>query len=836
MKLHLPIKLLSALVAAAAALVAAPASASITQWDITGWTGYDATTQSVTVGTTTPQDGSDPSTNQVYAALPTEQSWNTNWSIVFSVDASTLNGSLSLFGTHMKNNTDYYLSEGATMTDGNLTLTTWSGSSNAAVNFSSYDNLTFVVSRNGSSGTNFSLSVYDPLDFSTALYTLTSTQAQLFGSGYLQGVVFGATEGYTSGGSVTFEDDSAIGSFNITKAGYSMPVGNSSAVASATDLNRYYYGDNTLTWNGGPSGNWSDAAWSGDDGSSQDYVSYYSVIFATDGATVTLDGSPQVTNVTVEADTTLALGGNTLDAVTLTVGSDNTLTLTGGGNLTVENLTGGTIDATGTLVTITANTVSNSTVKGNAALVTGSITNSTIEGDTTLTGTTLENATVKGTLTLTGSERVNLTGTVTLDSVVNNLTGGTNGYAFVGGEGAETLTFTGTTDLTKTSSGAASAYTRIGLGNTDTLIIAEGASLTTSAVFNSPTYQGNNGSVIVKEGGSLTLVGDSSGYNNNSFLLSLTNEGAITSRHAINVYNNVTNSGTLEAATLAITNTGSLTSDLGGTVDVDTLNLAGGTATVSGNVTAGTVAGSANTSINGSGTLTIDGDNANAASSASSLSGNVAIVKTGSGTQSFTGDTSGYAGSLTLSGGTLNLANMGENSHVTSVSISNGATLGLYSGAIAADASTDVETTLTLTSLVVGTGGGTLNANLILGSGSSLSLGETLGMGSALTLNGTLLQGDLFDSLMNGSVTSITLFTGVGALYIGDSVDAITTDYIFTGEDMAAAFANDLDASVYQVAYKAEGGLVTMSLVPEPSTATLSLLALAGLCARRRRK
>lgn len=268
-------------------------------------------------------------------------------------------------------------------------------------------------------------------------------------------------------------------------------------------------------------------------------------------------------------------------------------------------------------------------------------------------------------------------------------------------------------------------------------------------------------------------------------------------------------------------------------MDVDTLNLKGGTATVIGNVTAGTVGGTANTTLNGSGTLTLDGSST--ASSASNLSGNVAIVKTGSGTQSFTGDTSTYAGSLTLSGGTLNLANMGENSHVTNVSISSGATLGLYKAAIT-DASTDVETTLNLTSLVVGAGGGTLNANLILGSGSELTMGATLGMGSALTLNGTLLKGDLFDSLMNGTVTSITLFTGVDELYIGESVEAITTDYIFTGDDMAAAFTNNLDASVYQVAYAAEGGLVTMSLVPEPATATLSLLALAALCARRRRK
>lgn len=831
MKLHLPTKLLSALVAAAAALVAVPASAAITGWDITGWTGYDATTQSVTVGTTTTETGA--STNVVYAAIPS-QTWNGGWSVVVSADASTLKGALTLMGLEMTKSNQSGLAEGATMgSDTSLTLTTWTTAEiNGPVDFSSYDNVVFVMSRDGSNGS-LSLSAYNSANLVRAASVLTQT-TQTFGSATLSGVVFGGMGNKgkypdTTNNHVTFADDSAVGSYSITNAGYS-----AGSMASAHDLVDFLYGADrkTLTWDGGASGEWSAASWSDGTASEQNFGAYDSAVLGTEGAVITLTGATLVDSLAVNANTTIDLAGNNLNAFELTVASGKELSLSGSGTVDVGSLTGGTINATGDSVAVTANTVSNSTLKGNATLVAGSITGSTVEWDTILTGTALENSTIKGTLTLTGSERVGLTGTVTLDSVVNNLTGGSNGYALVGG--AATLTFTGTTDLTKTSSGETSNYTRIGLGSTGTLIIAEGASLTTSAVFNSPSTQGSNGAVIVKDGGSLTLVGDSSGYNNNSFMLSLTNAGSINSRYTIDVKNNVTNTGTLTAATLAITNTGALTSDLGGTVDVDTLNLKGGTATVSGNVTAGTAAGSANTTLNGSGTLTIDGSST--ASSASNLSGSFAIVKTGSGTQSFTGNTNDYAGSLTLSGGTLNLANMGENSLVTSVSISGGATLGLYKAAIAADASTDVETTLNLTSLTVGTGGGTLNANLILGSGSTLTLGATLNMGSALTLNGNLLKGDLFDSLMNGTVTSITLFTGVDALYIGDSVDAITTDYIFTGEDMAAAFANDLDASVYQVAYAAEGGLVTMRLVPEPATATLSLLALAALCARRRRK
>lgn len=833
MKLHLPAKLLSALVAAAAALGAAPASAAITGWDITGWTGYDETTQSVTVGTTTTEEGTT-STNVVYATLDPAQTWNSSWSVVVSADASTLDGALTLMGLNMTGGGKTGLSEGATMgSSTSLTLTTWTTAAiNGSVDFSSYDNVVFVMSRDNSNSGLLSLSAYNSANLVKTLTVLTQT-GQSFGGYQLLGVVFGGkgdkVKYDNSNNHVTFADDSAVGSYSITNAGYS-----AGSMASGRDLADFLYGADrkTLTWDGGASGEWSAASWRDDSASGQNFGAYDSAVLGTEGAVITLTGTTPVDSLTVNANTTIDLAGNNLNAFELNVAAGKELSLSGSGTVDISSLTDVSINATDASATITTNTVSNSTVKGNATLVTGSIRNSTLEGNTTLTGTTLGNSTIKGTLTLTGNERVGLSGTVTLDSVVNNLTASTNGYAFVDNGTGATLTFTGTTDLTKTSSGSSSNFSRIGL-NGGTLIVEDGASLTTASIVNSTGHLDQNAAVVVKEGGSLSLVGDSSDNQKDSYLTTLTNEGTITSTRTINVYNNVTNSGTLKAATLAITNTGSLTSDLGGTVDVDTLNLKGGTATVIGNVTAGTVGGTANTTLNGSGTLTLDGSST--ASSASNLSGNVAIVKTGSGTQSFTGDTSTYAGSLTLSGGTLNLANMGENSHVTNVSISSGATLGLYKAAIT-DASTDVETTLNLTSLVVGAGGGTLNANLILGSGSELTMGATLGMGSALTLNGTLLKGDLFDSLMNGTVTSITLFTGVDELYIGESVEAITTDYIFTGDDMAAAFTNNLDASVYQVAYAAEGGLVTMSLVPEPATATLSLLALAALCARRRRK
>ena len=80
--------------------------------------------------------------------------------------------------------------------------------------------------------------------------------------------------------------------------------------------------------------------------------------------------------------------------------------------------------------------------------------------------------------------------------------------------------------------------------------------------------------------------------------------------------------------------------------------------------------------------------------------------------------------------------------------------------------------------------------------------------------------------------SSLTLFTGVDELIIGSDswTGAMTTE-------ASAAFSNaELDG--YQLVYDgADSGKVsiTTAAVPEPTTATLSLLALAALAARRRR-
>ena len=71
--------------------------------------------------------------------------------------------------------------------------------------------------------------------------------------------------------------------------------------------------------------------------------------------------------------------------------------------------------------------------------------------------------------------------------------------------------------------------------------------------------------------------------------------------------------------------------------------------------------------------------------------------------------------------------------------------------------------------------------------------------------------------------------------------DALSYRALMDGEQAAAAdyFSNLTGDRNLVLSYNSSEGTVSIThaqAVPEPTTATLSLLALAGLCARRRRK
>lgn len=148
------------------------------------------------------------------------------------------------------------------------------------------------------------------------------------------------------------------------------------------------------------------------------------------------------------------------------------------------------------------------------------------------------------------------------------------------------------------------------------------------------------------------------------------------------------------------------------------------------------------------------------------------------------------------------------------------------------------------TSATFGTGA-KLNANLTLASGSELGVAEGgVLLGSTLTLQ----QGLTLDESTMKRVSSLSvgesqvLFTGVDTLRLATSA----TEYKeLSGTDsslLASTYFHEL-SSAYQLTYTvsedyANGGTLSLTLaaIPEPTTTTLSLLALSALVMRRRRK
>ncbi|MDD6813714.1 MAG: PEP-CTERM sorting domain-containing protein [Akkermansia muciniphila] len=164
-------------------------------------------------------------------------------------------------------------------------------------------------------------------------------------------------------------------------------------------------------------------------------------------------------------------------------------------------------------------------------------------------------------------------------------------------------------------------------------------------------------------------------------------------------------------------------------------------------------------------------------------------------------------------------------------------TVVLSGGTVTLGTEADHDAVLSTDSLTV-SGDSMVNANLVL-NGSSLKLNNALAMGSALTLNNITLSGDLLSGYIAENST-ITLFTGVDSLTLGTgtaSGDAITAGAKVDASD----YFTNLGQGDFLLTYtgSTDGGIVALVAqrdVPEPTTATLSLLALMGLAARRRRR
>lgn len=140
----------------------------------------------------------------------------------------------------------------------------------------------------------------------------------------------------------------------------------------------------------------------------------------------------------------------------------------------------------------------------------------------------------------------------------------------------------------------------------------------------------------------------------------------------------------------------------------------------------------------------------------------------------------------------------------------------------------------------------TINANLTLKQGARLDVSDSgntgLALGSTLTLEEglTLAPADIAAAdRLHGN--PYYLFTGVDALTLGGTSYEETAAPITAAQGIDAhTYFTNVTEGQYRLVYTgaADGGKVFMvgAMIPEPATATLSLLALAALAARRRRR
>lgn len=219
-----------------------------------------------------------------------------------------------------------------------------------------------------------------------------------------------------------------------------------------------------------------------------------------------------------------------------------------------------------------------------------------------------------------------------------------------------------------------------------------------------------------------------------------------------------------------------------------------------------------------------------------------------------------HAAVANLSGGKLllsNSANTLSGLHATkgSIEVTGISSLELEQLEIAAE-KTITAATVVVNELAKLEAGATLAADLTLASGATVELGGTMTLSGALelqtglTLSGTVL--DIVKGLAEGE--SYTLFEGVESLELQQSVTLynmrslaeetaglMSYGSLMEEEQVAAAdyFSNLTGNSGLVLSYDSENQTVIitqMQAVPEPTTATLSLLALAALAARRKRK
>ena len=234
--------------------------------------------------------------------------------------------------------------------------------------------------------------------------------------------------------------------------------------------------------------------------------------------------------------------------------------------------------------------------------------------------------------------------------------------------------------------------------------------------------------------------------------------------------------------------------------------------------------------VNGSGTIRKTDDGTANVTTAAGFSGSVRAEK---GAIQLAGSAS-FA-SLAAAGGNLQLKNAAAITTST-LEIEQGNTLKVL------DAQGRIGTLKLAAGGVLEVERGTLVADWWCGDGATLHLSVSGGLEveGSITLAGRVTLGhEVVQALATGASDAFTLAVGVTSFAVGDSLWEI-------GQSVAADTVLDaagIDLSAYNLLYvapttrSAMGGMLILThAIPEPTTATLSLLALATLAARRRRR
>ena len=146
---------------------------------------------------------------------------------------------------------------------------------------------------------------------------------------------------------------------------------------------------------------------------------------------------------------------------------------------------------------------------------------------------------------------------------------------------------------------------------------------------------------------------------------------------------------------------------------------------------------------------------------------------------------------------------------------------------------------LTVQGTALLSGSSMLNASLTLADGATLDMmsldAGAVTINGALTFGGKVEMGEHLMAIlkeMRGWEDSVTLFTGIDSLVLPQVVTGGESDRVWVGN----VFSNLTEYQNYYIDFKAGVGALLVVRVPEPTTTTLSLLALTALALRRRRK